>query len=482
MAGLRPGTQVVLQDLAPPIGAPTDTGVWYVAGLTEKGSVSVPVKIQNMSDYAASLGQRVSYGVLYDALDTFFREGGKTAYVSRVVGTTPVLATKTFNDGSAVPTITVKAENPGAWGNSLKVGIVAGVGGGTFQIQVTDANNVILDQSPDLADKPAAVAWGVTSPWVNVTDLGAGTNPAVIAAAALTTGTDDAGTIVDSHWQTALDRFTSDLGPGQVSMPGRTTTVAYGQLTSHAQARNRMALLDATDVGVAGTLNSTGATQRGDTNARYGMLFAPWIVIPGLVPNTTRIIPPSAMAAGLMARNDATGSPNRPAAGNNGISRYALDVHFGFTDAERDLLNTNGVNIIRNTFSQVKLYGYRTGVNPSTVPNWLQANNVRMYMAIVAKGQNIAEEHVFKVIDGRGLEAAAFGGELKGMLTPYWEDGSLYGSVPGEAFSVDVSDAVNTPASIALGELHALVSLRISPFAELVVLQIVKVPVTQSLT
>lgn len=479
---LRPGTQVVLQDLAPPIGAPTDTGVWFVAGLTEKGSVSTPVKVQNMSDYATLLGQRVAYGVLYDALDTFFREGGKTAYVSRVVGPTPVLATKTFNDGSAVPTITVKADSPGSWGNSLKVGIVAGVAGGTFQIQVTDANGVVLDQSPDLANKPAAVAWGAASSLVDVIDLGAGVNPAVIAAALLTLGADDQSNIVDASWQTALDRFTAGFGPGQVSMPGRTTTVAYGQLTVHALANNRVAVMDAADTGTTGTLQTAGVLQRGDTNARYGSTFAPWVYVPGLIPNTTRLVPPSAVAAGLMARNDAAGSPNRAAAGNNGISRYALDVKYSFTDAQRDLINTAGINVIRNTYGQVKLYGYRTGADPSLLPNWLQLNNVRLYMSVVAKGQAIAEEHVFRTIDGRGLEAAAYGGELKGMLTPLWEDGSLYGVTPAEAFSVDVSDAVNTPTTIANGELHALVSLRMSPFAELVVLQIVKVPVASSLT
>jgi phage tail sheath protein FI len=482
MAALRPGTQVILQDLAPPIGAPTDTGVWFVCGLTEKGSVTKPVKLQNMSDYATYCGQRVTYGVLYDALDTYFREGGKTAYVSRVVGSAPVLATKSFSDAGALVSLRVDANDPGAWGNNLKVGILAGGAGGTFQIQVTDLAGTILDQSSDLATKTEAVAWGNSSTWVNVVDLGVGVNPAPIAAAALAGGNDDQASINDASWQAALDRCTSDLGPGQISMPGRTTTVAYGQQTAHAAARNRIAVMDAADIGVAATLSSTGIAQRADANARYGGIFAPWVVIPGLVVNTTRIVPPSAMVAGLMGRNDSSGSPNRPAAGNNGISRFALDVHYGFTDLERDTMNTNGINIIRNMFGDVKLYGYRTGVNPATLPNWMQLSNVRLYMTIVAKGQAIAENHVFHQIDGRGMEAAAFGGELKGMLVPYWEDGSLYGTTPAEAFSVDVSDAVNTPTTIANGELHALVSLRMSPFAELVVLQIVKVPVTQSLT
>lgn len=479
----RPGTQVVLQDLAPPVGVPTDTGVWFVVGLAEKGPVLKPVKIQNMSDYATFLGNRVAYGVLYDALDTFFREGGKTAYVQRIVGPAAVLATKTLTDAGALVSTRVNAKNPGPWGNNLKVQVVAGVTGGSVNLVILDGTtNAILEQSPDALTKADLVAWSTYSNYVDVVDLGIGTIPAVAAAAALTTGADDQASITDTHWSNGLNLFTSDLGPGQVSYPGRTTTVAYNQLTLHAGTRNRVALLDGADTPTAATLNTAGTTQRTDANAKFSALFAPWVKVPGLTPNTTRDVPPSAVAAGLMGRNDANASPNRAAAGNNGISRYALDVKNVWDDTTRDTLNTSGVNIIVNRFGNVKLFGYRTSVNPNLLPNWVQLNNVRLYMAIVAKGLGIAEEHVFRSIDGRGLELSAFGGDLKGMLTPYFDDGSLYGATPQEAYSVDVSDAVNTPTTIAAGELHALISLRMSPFAELVVLQIVKVPITQSLT
>lgn len=485
MTALRPGTQVVVQDLAPPVGITTDTGAWFVAGLTEKGSTTAPVKIQNMSDYATYLGARVAYGQLYDALDTFFREGGKTAYVSRVVGATPVVAFKNLNDGAAAVTLKVSAENAGAWGNSLKVGVVAGVGGGsTFQLQITDAAGNILEQSPDLTTKADAIAWGSTSNYVNVTDPGTGVvPPAIVAPATMATGTDDQGTIADAHWLAALDRLTSDLGPGQVSAPGRTTSAAYAQLLLHAANHNRVALMDAVDTATVATLTVASLAQRLDVNARYGSLWGPWVQIPGLVPNTIRTVPPSAVAAGLIGRSDANGSPALAAAGANGVSRYAIGVsQAAWTDAQRDTLNSAGVNTIRAMFGQIKAYGFRTLADPTLLPNWVQLSQVRLFMAVVAKGNAILEGHVFRLMDGRRLEFAALGGELKGMLVPYWEDNSLYGGSPGEAFSVDVSDAVNTPTTIAAGELHALVSLRVSPFAELVVLQLVKVPITQSLT
>jgi hypothetical protein len=73
------------------------------------------------------------------------------------------------------------------------------------------------------------------------------------------------------------------------------------------------------------------------------------------------------------------------------------------------------------------------------------------------------------------VKIAQFGGDLTGMLVPYYEAGALFGSSVDDAFYVDVGPTINTLATIAAGELHALLALRMSPFAEYVVIDIVKV-------
>ena len=50
-----------------------------------------------------------------------------------------------------------------------------------------------------------------------------------------------------------------------------------------------------------------------------------------------------------------------------------------------------------------------------------------------------------------------------------------------EAYVVNVGPSVNTPATIADGQLCAVLSVRMSPHAELVRIQIVKYPTTVSL-
>jgi hypothetical protein len=65
----------------------------------------------------------------------------------------------------------------------------------------------------------------------------------------------------------------------------------------------------------------------------------------------------------------------------------------------------------------------------------------------------------------------------------HFTDGSLFGDDANgtDAFTVDVGPDVNTPTTLGNNELHAVIALRMSPGAELVVIEIVAVPVTQAL-
>lgn len=476
---IRPGTNIVISESPPVRSAPTDTGVWFVVGLAERGDNVNAIKIENMSDYSRLLGDRVSYGALYDALDVFFREGGSRAYVARVTGPAVATAFKVLNDAGAVAVLRVEAKSPGAWGNSLRIAVLTGDAGGEFKLQVSHATLGILETSPSLADKAAAFAWAANSDWIKLVDQAGANDPAVIAAQALASGADDQAGITDAHWETALSRFPKSLGPGQVSYPGRTTDQAHVDLLEHAQAYGRVAIMDAPDTATKATLltNVTGART---ANARWGALFGPWLTVPGITSGTTRTVPPSPLVAACCARVDGQGSPNKPGAGQNGEARYAIALTQGaFVESDRTELNDAGFNALIVKYGAVRVYGWRTLANPVTEVNWKNLGNVRLVMAIAARADEIGEGFVFDEIDGQGRTLAAFNGALTSMLNEYWQEGSLYGATPGEAFFVDTGPAVNTPARLSNGELWAVLQLRMSPFAEMVTVQIVKTPITE---
>lgn len=475
----RPGTSIIISETPPPRSAPTDTGVWFVAGLTEKGAADSPHALQSMSDYTRLLGSRVSYGFLYDALDAFFREGGNKAYVARVVGPAADVAEFMLVDGGSADTLLVQANSPGEWGNSLNIAVLSGDAGGEFKLQVSHDTDGTLETSPSLVDKDAAMSWAENSDYITLTDQASTNDPAAIAAQSLSGGTDDRNNIADAHWLTALNLFARDMGPGQISAPGRTTANGHGQLLDHAYAKNRIALLDPTDTGTKATLLTEAAAVT--NNVRYGGMFAPWVKVPGVVAGTTRTIPPSALVAGLIARSDVRNSQNVPAAGDNGQSVYSVDLsQAAWDDDDREELNAAGVSVIRAMLGGIRVYGWRTLADSVSDPNWVNLANSRLLMALVAQADVVAESFLFDEIDGAGIKMGEFNGALKGMLLPYWNSGSLFGATPDEAFFVDTGPAVNTPETLADNQLRAVISLRMSPMGELVTIEIVKKSIAEA--
>jgi predicted RNA-binding protein with TRAM domain len=479
----QPGVVIVPRTAPQPRTAPVDTGTLFAVGITEKGP-EVPLKpITSLDEFNTRYGARLTTSSMYDALETFFREGGGRAYIGRVLGPAKATAGRTLNDAGAAPVLRVDANSPGAWGNSLLVQVTAGDTGGEFKLVISHSTLGTLESSPSLVDTAAAVSWGSGSGYVVISLAGAGANdPAVAAAQALTGGADDTAGILDAHWLTALSGMAKALGPGQVCAPGRSTLVGHQQLLAHAKASNRFALLDPSDTTSSATLIGFTNALKTSADARYGMLVGPWLNIPGLTPGTTRAVPASAGWAGLIARSEALGNtPNAPAAGENGRFLFAVGPRATFDDATLLLLNNAGVNISKPVYGGLRAYGWRSLVDPNgTLRTWLPAGNGRLYMAIAARLDATGESYVLREIDGRGRTISQFGAALVGDLIPYYDAGSLYGETPEEAFNVDVGPTVNTPATIAALQLRAVVIVRMAPMGEEVVIEIAKVGVTES--
>jgi hypothetical protein len=477
-----PGTTVKESDAPRRRVTPTSTATWFAVGISERGP-TVPTPVRSMSDVARLFGARVTYGVLYDALDGFFGERGGLAYISRVVGPAATVATHTFNDISAAPSVRVDAANPGDWGARLTVEIAAGTAAETFQI-IVFLDGAEVDSSGDLADVTAAVGWGANSDWVRVTALGVN-DPAVVAATALTGGTDDRASITDAHWQAALDRFTRDLGPGQVSMPGRYSTVAHGALNAHGQANNRWPLRDEDPNGSRSAIVTSSLAVRalGTDLARRGQTFDRWGVVTDTT-GTTRLIPYSAIHAGMVARSDATNPVGTPVAGDQATSLFLTDLSpngANWTDTDREALADAGVNVVRNFDGVIQTYDNVTAVDQVLDEKWLDASTGRLAMDITARGTVIGDRHVFRLIDGQGFELSDFRNDLAGMLERKWLDREIYGLTAADASAVDVDPPVNTLDTIAQRKLRANIAFKPSRGARTVEIEIGNTPLTEAL-
>lgn len=465
----RPGTDVTILNTPGAISLPTDTGTAFIEGLTDKGPLS-PQLVLSLNDFVAVYGDRQSYSYMYDALDLFFREGGNRAYISRVVGPGATSGTLNLLDSNSAISLVVTAIGPGSWSANYKVG-VTDEGSGNYSIQVYDVLNNVLEDSGTLVDEVSAVAWSQFSRYIRIALGVSALNPAPASATALSAGNADRNNVTDAQWAAALTRFTSDLGPGQVLAPGRTTTTAYNQLVAHAESNDRVAILDLPDTATVGTLEGALSS----ITSRFAAGFAQWLKIPGIALQTTRTVPPSAGIAGLIARNDPVVGPNQPSAGKYGAFAYATDLSQpDFSETDRTALNNSKVNVIRR-FKGIRVYGWRSTVDPQADSNWVDFANARYIMGLTARLKEIGENYMFDEIDGQnGTTINGFHDALAGECLKDFNSRQLFGDTAAEGFDVDTSPAVNTLDTIANRELHAIVYVRPGTFAEWIPIQIVK--------
>jgi Phage tail sheath protein subtilisin-like domain len=465
----RPGTEIRIVDGAAGGGPVLDTGQAFFAGVASRGPTDKAVKVASTPEYETKYGPRSGGSLLYDAVASFFAEGGGTLYVARVSGAGAEPAEVAFGS------LTATAQSPGAWGNEISVESVAGTGAG-FVVKVYD-DDKLVDQSPELMTATAAAAWSQDR-LVEFTK-GADDTLGVIAKVNLAGGADGSAPAAGDV-QAALDRFEYGLGPGQVAAPGYTSTVMHEALLEHADTQRRVALLDLPDTADPPALVAAVQALATVKGVRYASALAPWLSYPGPA-GAPVTIPYSGVQAALIARADATtGNPNQVAAGTNGIHRGTLGLSHEFADDDRQAMNEQGVTLAKEKYGSYRTYGGRTAAGPADT-NWLPFGNSRVIMAIAHEADAVAENYVFKQIDGGRRIFAALEADLGGICLRYFNLGALFGASAEEAFNVDTGEQVNTIDTIKAQEIHAVIRLKASPFGEWVAIDIVKVPVQQAL-
>ena len=466
-----PGENVNLTNAAVPLSRPADTGKLFVPGPLERGSTSEPIIVHGMPEFKAKAGGKISQSYLYDGAEAFFQEGGETLILGRQVGTTPVAASVELENVGAAKVLKVAAKSVGEWGNALTVQVKAGGVEGSYRLVIAE-NGVAVEESTDLLTQAAGATWSTEhSTHVTVTVLGGSGNPKVVAATALTGGTADLAHLTTATAEAAVALWPYDLGCGQVSSGGNTSSATQTAILAHCEINNRTPLPDLQDTTTSGTLVSAVSSLHTVTGARRGAPYAPWAIIPGSAPGTTRKVPYSFIQAGIFARNDATSSPpnvNEPSAGENGKPRYAIGLTAEWNRATRETLNEAGINVARiMPDGSIETYGNRTLVNPETEPAWGTISAARLFMYVISQGEIILRRFTFKTIDPHGLLFGRIAGELKAFL------GSLGNQISNNANeAVNTGPSVNTPETLVRKELCAAIEVLPSPDAETATLNI----------
>ncbi|MCX7288986.1 MAG: phage tail sheath subtilisin-like domain-containing protein [Rhodobacterales bacterium] len=222
-----------------------------------------------------------------------------------------------------------------------------------------------------------------------------------------------------------------------------------------AQGRNggyRVALLDV-PVSALRTLSALQAWRmRFDTS--HAALYWPWVLAADpAASGGVRLMPPSGVVAGLLARLDVAEGPqrapaNRPLRGLTGVSAAV--------DSERHgVLNDLGINVLRAYPGRgIAPQGART---LSSDPAWRYLG-VRRLMMMIAKA--IEQSHQWAVFEPNDRPLRdAITQSLGAFLGALWRRGAFAGPTPETSFAVKCDAENNPSAVIDAGQLVAEIAV-----------------------
>jgi hypothetical protein len=227
--------------------------------------------------------------------------------------------------------------------------------------------------------------------------------------------------------------------------------------------------------GIFDALQKAGAL--GDaTQVACIALYHPWLVIQEVVGDPTYSLPPTPLAAGVIARRDLARGP-QIAPANETLSTV-VGVTKPIDDSANALLyspepDANGlavvpVNLVRPFAGYgVQIWGART---LSSDP-WLRFINVRRAVSAIERRCKAAlDAMVFE--PNTPFLWAQITQSVLGVLMPMFDSGGLRGSTPAQAFYVRCDSSLNPPDSIALGLLVCEVGVAVAAPAEFIVFRI----------
>lgn len=483
MAYLRPGVYVeeTLNPVAPVVGPDSDSIAAFI-GSTTKGP-TVPTLVTSWTQYTKLYGAWGTDNTLSIAVYLFFANGGSRAYITRVVDSTAVAATRTFADRQGTPanTLILRANSQGTWGNSITVSIQDSALEGHFDVLVyyngVAAGNLVerfTDLSMDLSSPRYAVTViNAGSSYVLAQDagslaLGENRNPAVVSLQPLASGSNgDPLTESDlANAATQLDQVTNSL---VLNVPGVTSTGAVNVLISYAESRDDVfVVVD----GINDTVNNQLTRATSYTASSLAAVYYPNLTIPNPVSTAsgaTVVANVGAAVVGQYVTTDASRGVFKAPAGLEARIAGAVAVP-KLTNAELDSLNSAAapVNAVRYIpGSGIVVMGART-LKAGYVDKYVPVRRTLIYLRKALT--DLTEFAVFEPNDAALWRRIT--NTVSAFLTDFWSQGGLRGSQPSQAFFVKCDAETNPLASVDNGEVNIEVGVALQRPAEFVVIKI----------
>ncbi len=484
-------------------------------GTFGRGPVNRAVRVTSFGEFERTFGglnarSETSYGIR-----SYFLNGGSVAFVVRVPAGTPATSSATVDD------LDIDATSPGTWGDRIRVGIAHTGAGTSFTLLVREYDptltNVVreeafidvsitaggvrfvddvLAETSELIEGTLGAATLPTRTQINssdAVDLDALLEGAAGDFTALTGGGD--GTMEgDAGWAAAASNairgseangtgiyalnaivpqvFNLMCLPGAANFSDNSASAAiYQEATTFCRNNFAFLLIDSPpDVNrgnMQAWLTALGAAAGPDSALYYPRMSGP----DPLNPLAPRVIGASGVAAGLIARTDATRGIWKAPAGTEALVSGGTPVDV-MTDRQQGPLNTSGVNVIRTfpVYNSV-IWGARTldGAD-ARASEWRYVNVRRLALHIENSLQRGLQWVVFEPNDEPLWANVRM--TVGGFMNQLHRQGAFQGASARDAYLVKCDSETTTQADINLGILNVYVGFAPVRPAEFVVIRI----------
>jgi hypothetical protein len=206
-------------------------------------------------------------------------------------------------------------------------------------------------------------------------------------------------------------------------------------------------------------------------NSKYGAIYWPWIRVPDPLTNRPLLMPPSGSIVGSYSATDVRrGVHKAPAGVEDGFLNSAIGIEKVVTKGEHDVLNPQGVNVIRSFPGLgIVIWGART---TSKDPEWRYVNVRRLFLFLEESIDEGTQWVVFEPNDPALW--ARIVQNIGAFLRVQWLEGKLVGLKEEEAFFVKCDAETNPPESVDLGRVITVIGVAPSKPAEFVIFRIMQ--------
>ncbi len=211
-----------------------------------------------------------------------------------------------------------------------------------------------------------------------------------------------------------------------------------------------------------------GGISVNDDKKGFAALYFPRILVADpLNPGDTTYVYPSGHMAGVYARVDATRGVHKAPANVGIVGSQGLEHRLSRNN--QDLLNPDGINLIRSFDGNITVWGARTlgGDNNGE----FKYINVRRLMNFLR--ESIEEGTQFVVFEPNSPALwQRITRTVSGFLSNVWRDGALFGNSPEQAFFVKCNEETNPPEVREAGQVVTEIGVAIVKPAECVIFKI----------